>query len=145
MNQTDNCVQHLLARTTHRSLPIALPADASEAAAYVLSFVQTGDLAFDRSGAIEGMNERIDQLQGSAADSVEKELFAHSQILQALFYRYTALSISATGAEVKAIYLKLALSCQAAYTKTIVCVEGLRLQRQGQGVVRLNEHDSQDQ
>lgn len=124
---------------------MALPPDAEQAAAYVLSFVQSGDLAFNRSAAIEGMNERIDQLQGTSADVMERELFAHAQILSALFLRFTAQSISATGAEHKSIYMKTALACQSAYTKTCVCVEGLRLQRRGKGSIQVNGHVAQDQ
>lgn len=145
MIETGFQAQALSPRSTHRSPPVALPPDAGQAAAYVLSFVQSGDSAFDRSAAIEGMSERIDQLQDLTADTIEKELFAHSQILQALFHRYSVLSISASGAEHKSIYLKAALTCQAAYLKTVVCVEGLRLQRQGHGLIRVNGHDTQDQ
>jgi hypothetical protein len=140
MIETAFPAQQLSPRSTHRSPPIALPADAGQAAAYVLSFVQSGDLAFDRSAAIEGMNERIDQLQASDADVMERELFAHAQILSALFLRFTAQSVAATGAEHKAVYMKTALACQAAYTKTCVCVEGLRWQQQGRGSIRVNGH-----
>ena len=145
MFDTQASTQQLSPRSTHRSPPIALPPDAEQAAAYVLSFVQSGDLAFDRSAAIEGMSERIDQLQASSAEVMERELFAHAQILSALFLRFTAQSIAASSAEAKAVYMKTALACQAAYTKTCVCVEGLRLQRQGKGSIRVNGHDSQDQ
>ena len=136
MTETETRIHTLSARSTHRSPSIVLPADAEHAAAYVLSFVQSADPAFDRSAALEGLNERIDKLQHSTADVVEKELFAHSQILQALFYRYTAQSVSATLAEHKAIYLKLGVTCQAAYVKAVVCIEGLRMQRQGSGLIR---------
>lgn len=136
---------YLSARSTHRAPAISLPADPDTAAAYVLSFVQSADSAFDRSAAIEGMHDRITQIQDSSSNTVERELYAHSQVLQALFMRYAASAITATGAEHKAIFTKLAIACQAAYMKTVVCVEGLRLQWQGQGSIRVNEHESQDQ
>jgi hypothetical protein len=112
MFDTQASTQQLSPRSTHRSPPIALPPDAEQAAAYVLSFVQSGDLAFDRSAAIEGMNERIDELQASSADVMERELFAHAQILSALFLRFTAQSVAASSAEAKAVYMKTALACQ---------------------------------
>lgn len=131
-------LNELLRRSTHRSAPIKLPPDAGQAAAYVLSFVQSADMAFDRSAAIEAMNDRIKQLQGSDGDTVEKELLAHSQVLQALFMRLSVQAVETPKVDHKAVFLKLALSCQAAYTKTVVCAEGLRLQRQGQGLIQVS-------
>ena len=115
---------------------IALPSDAGDAAAYVLNFIQTGNSHFDRSLAIKAMQQRVEQLREKTGDHQEAELMAHAITINALFQLFTAESVRAGAPEHKAIFAKLALNCNAAYTRTLIASEGLRQQRQGKAVIR---------
>ena len=115
---------------------IVMPPDATEAAAYVLAFVQTADVAFDRSLTIAAMNQRVEQLSATTGENQSAELMAHAAILNGLFLRFTTESVRAGAPENKAIFAKIALNCNAAYIRTLIASEGLKQQRQGKAVIR---------
>jgi hypothetical protein len=60
---------------------------------------------------------------------------SHAAILDALSMRYSAESVNAVVPDFKQKFLKIALQCQSSYVRTLIAVEGLRLQRQGKAVV----------
>ena len=72
----------------------------------------------------------------SGGNHQEAELMAHAVTINALFQLFTAESVRAGAPENKAIFAKLALNCNAAYTRTLIASEGLRQQRQGKAVIR---------
>ena len=123
----------------YRASPISLPTDAQEATAYVLAYVQTADTAFDRSAAIAAMTARVEQLRSATGEQCERELLSHATITEALFLRFSTASVQSTVPANQAIFGKLALNCQAAYIRTMVAVQGLRLARQGQATI--THHD----
>ena len=127
----------------HRAPPIQLPSDAAISAALVLRLVQTGETAFDRSAAIEAMTGRVRLLADPNTDSATllSELSAHAAVLDALFQRWTCEAVSARQPEHRVDFAKLALNSQAAYTRTLIALEGLRQQRKGQARLSLNEVD----
>lgn len=126
--------QHQLAdqaqlRTSRRTTPIVLLSDASQSAACVLKFIQTGETAFDRKEAIEAMAGRVELLREATGEQVERELLGHAAILDSLFQRYTLLSLTATIPQHQLVFGSLALKTQAAYTRTVTAVEALRQAR----------------
>lgn len=131
------------APSPHRAPPVSLPADPTESAAYVLRYIQTAETGFDRSSAIEAHALRLAKLQSPDAAVVVSELQGHSLILDALFQRYSAMAIGAK-AEQAAIFVKLALASQAAYTRTLIAAEGLKAQRMGAARVVVNAIDDDD-
>lgn len=130
--------------TFHRAPPISLPSNAAESAALVLRYVQTADVAFDRSAAIEAMAARVQRLSDPDADAatVVAELAGHAAVLDALFQRWTAEAVRACNPEHQTKFAKLALSSQASYTRTIIAIEGLKQQRASRAKVIFDgDHD----
>jgi hypothetical protein len=125
----------------HRAPPISLPADPAESAALVLRYVQTAEVAFDRSAAIEAMTARTAKLADPTADvgAVVAELAGHATILDALFQRWAAESVRATVPDHKTKFAKLALASQASYTRTLIAIEGLKQQAKGRARLTLND------
>lgn len=144
MSHPESDDQPVAKRSIHRAPAISLPADAGQAAALVLRYVQAGDTSFDRSAALEGMAARISGLASLDGEQVERELFAHAAVLDACFLRWTAEAVSAKVPDYALKFSKAALQAQAAYTRTMVAIAGLRLQRQGQGSIQHHE-EAEDQ
>jgi hypothetical protein len=104
----------------------------------VLRYVQTADSAFDRSAAIEAMNQRLALLRDKDSGKVMDELAGHAALLDALFQRWTAEAIAAKAPDHRAKFMKLALASQASYVRTVIGMEGLRAQQQGKARVTLD-------
>lgn len=128
--------------SVHRAPAITLPSDPAQSAALVLRYVQTADTAFDRSGAIEAMNQRLALLRDSASGQVMDELAAHAALLDGLFQRWTAEAIAAKVPDHRTKFMKLALASQASYTRTVIAMEALKAQRQGKARVTLDDDQS---
>lgn len=105
----------------------------------MLAYVQTADTAFSRAAAIESMAARVEQLRSATGEQLERELVSHATITEALFLRFSTASVQSTAPANQAIFGKLALNCQAAYIRTMVAVQGLRLARQGQATIAHHE------
>lgn len=139
MNSQESGQQQPLKAFKARPVPINLPTDAQDAAAFVLAYVQTAETAFDRAAAIDAMTVRVEQLRSATGDQCERELLSHAAIAEALFLRFSAASVQSTVPANQAIFGKLALNCQAAYIRTIVAVQGLKQARQGLAAITQNE------
>lgn len=118
-------------------------------AAEVAQVIQRGGSeAVDRSSAIEAMSKRLTKLKDPDGEQVTNELLAHACILDSLFQRFTTEALTARLPESRVKFLKMALTCQAAYTRTLIAVEGLKAQRKGSASVTLqddaSDHDSGD-
>ena len=143
ISQGPACMPRL---SNHRAPPMELPSDSVQAAALVLNFIQTGETAYDRSGAIEAATARVQRLSDPNADisTVVTELAGHAAILDALFLRWSAEAMAAKLPEIRMKYQKLALSSQASYTRTLIAIEALKQQCKGKALVTLNNDDDRD-
>lgn len=123
----------------HRAPAISLPADPQASAGLVLHYVQTAEVAYDRSAAIEAMTARTAKLvdPDASASDIVAELAGHATILDALFQRWATESVRAAHPDHKAKFAKLALTSQASYTRTLIAIEGLKRQIKGQATLTL--------
>jgi hypothetical protein len=130
----------------HRAPAIQLPADPALSAALVLRHVQTGSTSFDRSAAIEAMAARVSRLADLDNDpeTVSAELAGHAALLDALFQRWICEAMATTLPDHRAKFMKLALHCQAAYTRTLIAIAGLKRQAAGTATVSVNDDSDSD-
>jgi len=109
-------------------------------AAEVAQVIQRGDSeAVERSSAVEAMSQRLTKLKDPDGEQVTNELLAHACILDSLFQRFTTEALTARQPESRVKFLKTALTCQTAYTRTLIAVEGLKVQRKGSAAVTLQD------
>ena len=114
---------------THRALPIELPHDAIEAGALVLAYVQAGNTTFNRSAALEAASIRTAKILEVNSEQAELELAQHAQITDALFQRFTCLSVGSAVPDVAVKFLKSAILAQSTYLRIIGAVETLKQAR----------------
>lgn len=100
-----------------------------EGLALVAEVVRTGDDSRGRTEAVGAMHQRVDLLL-SDRDPVDRlrELAAHAALLSDLSARYSIKALEATSPKHAAIWQRLALQCQAAYTRSPIAIEGLEAQ-----------------
>lgn len=124
-----------LVRTSqHRPAPIELPSDPRLAATAVLAFIN-GENGIQRAAAIEAMTARAALLAEADSEEALESLAEHLPVLNALFLRFSAEAISAKLPDHKARFVKIALSAQSAYARTLALIAGLRAQREGRATV----------
>lgn len=132
--------------TTITPYSFRLPADPVEGLALISSVVQTGDDSLGRAAAVDSMRQRIDRLL-KASNPAERlaELAAHACLLSDMAARYSVRALEAGERGPKAVetWQRLALQCQAAHTRTIIAIEGLKAQARGSARVSLAE-DARD-
>ena len=129
--------------TAHRPPALKLPDDPRDAAAQALAFINGAD-SYNRAAAIEGLNQRIAVLSDGDSDAALSELAAHLPILQSLFLKYSAEATTASRPEHKNSLLRMALSAQNSYTRTVIAISGLRQQRAGRGRINVIDDDKDD-
>ena len=129
--------------SAHRSPPLLLPSDPVESAALVVRLIQTGETGFDRSGAIEAANLRVERLRDADPETALKELAGHTAILDALFQHFAVRAVTTTNHEAASKFGKLSLASQNAFTRALIACEGLMQQRRGKALVSI-EGDSDE-
>jgi hypothetical protein len=121
-----------------------LPANTVDGLAFIAEFSRNGDDSRGRLAAVETMHQRINLLLESGDPAPRlRELAAHAALLSDMAARYTVQALESQGARNAAIWQRLALQCQAAYTRTLIAIEGLKAQAKGKGRVGLT-HDNDD-
>lgn len=118
----------------HRPPPLHLPDDPRAAAALALALIR-GDDSFNRAEAVEGLTARIAKLSDAGSAASLEELAAHLPILEALFMRFTADAMTTNMTGSKAALIRMALAAQTSYSRTVVLLAGLKLQRDGKALV----------
>lgn len=130
---------HSVARfSQHRPAPIELPSDPRLATATVLAYVQGAD-TIERAAAIEALTVRVMALSNVDPQQAIEALAEQLPVLNSLWLLFAAESASAKSSEVRATYLRLALSAQNSYSRTQTLVIGLRAQSAGQARVTLTD------
>jgi hypothetical protein len=128
--------------SAHRPRGIQLPDDPREAAAGAIALLR-GQNSINRASAAEALTSRLATLSVANGRQTLDELSAQLPVLEALFLRFAGEAASIERAEHKAIFVKVALSAQAAFARTVALLAALRLQRGGDGRV-LVENFPQD-
>lgn len=127
--------------SSHRPQAIQLPDDPRLATATVLAHVRGAD-SINRAAAIEALTVRVMALSNVDPQQAIEALAEQLPVLNSLWLLFAAESASAKSSEVRATYLRLALSAQLSYSRTQALVIGLRAQSTGQALVTLT--DSQE-
>lgn len=138
-----------VAPTTVQALPIPYswrqPADPVEGLALVAEVVRTGDDSRGRAEAVRAMHQRVDLLLSDGDPAARlRELAAHTALLSDLSARYCIKALEATSPKHAAIWQRLALQCQATYTRSLIAIEGLKAQAKGKGRVSLDDDSAND-
>lgn len=122
----------------HRPVRLKLPDDPREAAAMALAFIR-GDDGYDRARAIEGMAARVAKLSDTGSAESLDELAAQLPVLYALFLRFASDAISTAHPANKSTLVRMALSAQTSYGRTVALIAGLKLQREGKAQVVIQD------
>lgn len=121
------------------------PPDPVEGLALVAEVVRTGDDSRGRAEAVRTMHQRVALLLSDGAPTARlRELAAHAALLSDLSARYSIKALEATSPKHAAIWQRLALQCQAAYTRSLIAVEGLKAQAKGKAQVNLDDDSASD-
>ena len=129
--------------SAHRPTAIHLPDDPRLATAMVLAHVNGAD-SIDRAAAIEALTARAEVLADADPQEAIAALAEQLPVLNSLWLKFAAEAITARTPDARAVFLKLALSAQAAYGRTQALVIGLRLQSKGSACVALTNDDGGD-
>ena len=125
---------------SHRTEAITLPADPQEATAQALAFIR-GDDIYVRSQALEALNQRVSVLLEADSEKALTALAHQLPVMETLWLTFAAQASAATKVEHRAIYLRMALSAQASFSRTLTLIAGLRQQRGGRSTVSVNDVD----
>lgn len=124
--------------TRHRPAPLQLPDDPRAATALALAVIR-GEDTFCRAQAVEGLTARIAKLSDAGSAESLEELTAQLPILNELFLRFSIDAIS-TGMTVnKSSLVRMALAAQTSYGRTVALIAGLKLQREGNAKVLVQD------
>lgn len=118
----------------HRPAPIQLPDDPRLATALVLAYVNGAD-SIDWAPALEALTLRAEALGDVDPRQAIGSLAEQLPVLNSLFLKFVAESVSAQRTEARASFLRLALNAQNAYARTLALVVGLRAQSEGRARV----------
>lgn len=103
-----------------------------------LAFIR-GDDGYDRARAIEGMAARVAKLSDTGSAESLDELAAQLPVLYALFLRFASDAISTAHPANKSTLVRMALSAQTSYGRTVALIAGLKLQREGKAQVVIQD------
>lgn len=129
-------------RAASRSSPpiIELARDPREAIAYATAVLR-GDDSIDRATALDQLKTRIDRLTDADSDEALSELAAHLPVLEGIMLRMTLEATTAKNPDHRVSYMKLALSAQASFARTLAWIATVKSQNTDKAKVIHDERD----
>lgn len=130
-------------RAGQRRTPIIqLSRDPHEAVAFAMAVVLGDSDQVEKRDALGQLAARVDRLLDTSTDASLDEVAASVPLLEAMFVSYTIQAAQTDNIDRKFRLTKMALQCQAAMTRSVIAVQGLKAQRRGNATVTVIDDDN---